>query len=156
LLVIYVDADACPVKDEVYKVAERYQLQVYLVANQPMRIPQDSRIHMVVASADFDAADDWIVEHLTPGDLVITGDILLAQRGVGAQARVIGPKGLEFTEDSIGSAVSDRELMQNLRHMGEQRGPAPMDKKDRSRFLAKLDEVIQSVKRDPRYQKGRD
>lgn len=103
---------------------------------------------MVVASSGFDAADDWIVEQAGPGDIVVTADILLAERCVKRQVRALGPKGVEFTEDSIGSAVATRELMQNLRHMGEMRGgPAPMDKKDRSRFLGKLDEIIQSLKR---------
>lgn len=145
---IYIDADGCPVKDEVYKVAERYQLKVFVVANKYLQVPSSQNIEMVVASTGFDAADDWIVEQVQNGDIVITADILLAERCVKIQARVLGTKGVEFTEDSIGSAVATRELMQNLRHMGEMRGgPAPMDKKDRSRFLGKLDEIIQSLKR---------
>ncbi|WP_413576179.1 YaiI/YqxD family protein [Bdellovibrio sp. HCB290] len=148
MLNIYIDADGCPVKDETYKVAERYQLKVFVVANKYLNVPQSSRIEMVVASTDFDAADDWIVEHAQKGDIVITADILLAERCVKNQVRVIGTKGIEFTEDSIGSAVATRELMQNLRHMGEVRGgPAPMDKKDRSKFLSTLDQVIQQLKR---------
>ena len=103
---------------------------------------------MIVSSSDFDAADDWIVEHAGKGDVAITADVLLAERLVAKAVRVLGPKGIEFTEDSIGSAVATRELMQNLRHMGEMRGgPAPMDKKDRSRFLGTLDQIIQSLKR---------
>jgi uncharacterized protein YaiI (UPF0178 family) len=145
---IYIDADGCPVKDEVYKVAGRYKLHVFVVANKYLNIPIDPKIEMVVASTGFDAADDWIVEHVKVGDIVITADILLAERCVKAQARVLGPKGVEFTEDNIGSAVASRELSQNLRHMGEMRGgPAPMDKTDRSRFLGKLDEIIQKLKR---------
>ncbi|MFV8259673.1 YaiI/YqxD family protein [Bdellovibrio bacteriovorus] len=148
MLNIYIDADGCPVKDEIYKVAERYQLKVFVVANKYINIPASERVEMVVASSGFDAADDWIVEHAGPGDIVVTADILLAERCVKGQVRALGPKGVEFTEDSIGSAVATRELMQNLRHMGEMRGgPAPMDKKDRSRFLGKLDEIIQSLKR---------
>ena len=151
MLNIFIDADGCPVKEETYKVAERYQLKVFVVANKHLSIPSSPKIEMVVASTGFDAADDWIVQNIQAGDIVITADILLAERCVKAKARVLGPKGVEFTEDSIGSAVAHRELMQNLRHMGEMRGgPAPMDKKDRSRFLGKLDEIIQNLKRENR------
>ena len=145
---IYIDADACPVKDETFKVAERYQLQVVLVANKAMAIPPSPLIRMEVVPGNFDAADDWIVEHATRKDVVITTDILLAERLVKNSVRVLGPKGEEFTEDNIGSAVASRELMQNLRHMGEMRGgPAPMDKKARSRFLSELDRIVNAVKR---------
>jgi uncharacterized protein YaiI (UPF0178 family) len=148
MLNIYIDADGCPVKEEIYKVAQRYQLKVFVVANKWLNIPVDGRIEMVVAEAGFDAADDWIVEHAGAGDIVVTADILLAERCVKLKARVLGTKGLEFTEDSIGSAVSTRELMQNLRHMGEVRGgPAPMEKKDKSKFLGTLDQIIQALKR---------
>lgn len=151
MLTIFIDADGCPVKEETYKVSERYQLKVFVVANKYLNIPSSPQIEMVVASTGFDAADDWIVQNIQAGDIVITADILLAERCVKAKARVLGPKGVEFTEDSIGSAVANRELMQNLRHMGEMRGgPAPMDKKDRSRFLGKLDEIIQNLKREYR------
>lgn len=146
MLDIYIDADGCPVKDETYKVAERYQLKVFVVANKSLRVPQDTRIQMIVSSSDFDAADDWIVEQAEKNDIVITSDILLAERCVKNGVRVLGPKG-EFTEDSIGSAVATRELMQNLRHMGERSGPAPLDKKDRSQFLGNLDQIIQKIKR---------
>lgn len=145
---IYIDADACPVKDEVYKVAARYQLSVIVVANQYINVPMSGLIQMEVVSGGFDAADDWIVEQSHAKDIVITADILLADRCVKKQVRVLGPKGEEFTEDNVGSAVASRELMQNLRHMGEMRGgPAPMDKKARSHFLNKLDQIIQSIKR---------
>lgn len=148
MLTIHIDADGCPVKEETYKVAERYQLKVIVVANQPMNTPGSERIKMIVAPAGPDAADDLIVENLQPGDIVITADILLADRGVKKGARVISPKGIEFTEDSIGGAVSDRELMKSLRERGEIRGgPAPMEKKDRSRFLGKLDQIIQAEKK---------
>lgn len=145
---IYIDADACPVKDETYKVAARYQIKTYVVANQYQNIPIDTLIEMKVVSGNFDAADDWIEAQVTSRDIVITTDVLLADRCIKKIARVLNPKGFEFTEDNIGSAVSNRELMQNLRHMGEMRGgPAPMDKKSRSQFLAKLDQIIQSLKK---------
>lgn len=148
MLDIYVDGDACPVKDEVYRVAERYQLKVILVANKWQSHPNDPRHQLVIASSGFDAVDDWIVQHVQPDDIVITADILLADRCVKAQARVLGPKGIEFTEDNVGSAVANRELMQNLRHMGEiTGGPSPMKKTDRSQFLGKLDQIIQSIRR---------
>ncbi len=148
MICIYIDADACPVKDETYKVAARYQIKTYVVANESQRVPFDSLVEMKVVSGGFDAADDWIVEQVTKRDVVITSDILLADRCIKKQARVIDPKGFEFTEDNIGTAVSNRELMQNLRHMGEMRGgPSPMDKKSRSRFLSTLDQVIQSLKK---------
>ena len=135
-------------KDEVYRVAERYKIEVLVVANQWMNVPMSSLIEMKVVSGSFDAADDWIVEQSQANDIVITADILLADRCVKKSVRVIGTKGDEFTEDNIGSAVAGRELMENLRHMGEMRGgPAPMDKKARSRFLSTLDQVIQSIKR---------
>jgi hypothetical protein len=149
MLDIYVDADGCPVREEIYKVADRYQLKVYLVANKRMNIPLNDRYEMVVVSGGFDAADDWIAEHIQPGDIVITADILLADRCVKGQARVLGTKGVEFSEDNIGSAVANRELMKNLRHMGEiTGGPASMQKKDRSNFLGKLDQIIQAIKRN--------
>ena len=145
---IYIDADACPVKDEIYRVAKRYQLKVLVVANQYINLPIAPLIEMIVVKGNFDAADDWIVEQVHNGDIVITADILLADRCVKKSARVLGHKGDEFTEDNIGSAVANRELMQNLRHMGEVRGgPAPMDKKARSKFLGTLDQIIQSLKK---------
>lgn len=148
MLKIYIDADACPVKDEVYKVAARYDLHVFVVANQWINVPISPKIEMMVVDGGFDAADDWIVAKSEAHDIVITADILLADRCVKKQARVIGPKGEEFTEDNVGTAVAQRDLMQNLRQMGEMRGgPAPMDKRARSNFLSKLDQVIQSVKR---------
>lgn len=148
---IYIDGDGCAVKEETYRVAERYQLKVYVVANKWMNVPSDPRIEMVVVSGGFDAADDWIVEHGSAHDIVITSDILLAERCVKKRMAVVGPKGVEFTEDSIGEAVASRELMQNLRHMGEMRGgPAPMEKKDRSQFLGKLDQIIQRLKKNAR------
>lgn len=145
---IFVDADGCPVKEEIYKVAERLQVEVILVANQYMNIPQNELFKMQVVDTGFDAADDWIAEQATPRDLVITVDILLAERCVKKGVRVLGHKGNEFTEDNIGMSVANRELMQNLRHMGENRGgPAPMDKKARSQFLGTLDQILHALKR---------
>lgn len=147
MLDIYIDADGCPVKEETYKVADRYTLNVFVVANKWMACPVDPRIQMKVVSGDFDAADDWIVEQAQKGDIVITGDILLADRCVKKGVRVLGHKGVEFTEDNIGTAVANRELMQNLRYMGETRtGPSPMQKTDRSKFLGKLDQIIQQLR----------
>ena len=145
---IYVDADGCPVKSEVYRVAERYKLPVVLVANKPLNLPMHSDLEMVVVNGAFDAADDWIVENSKPNDIVVTADILLADRCLKKSVRALGPKGVEFTPDNIGSVVATRELLQDLRQSGEMHGgPAPMDKKARSRFLGKLDEMIQSLKR---------
>ena len=135
-------------KQEVYRVAERYSLSVAVVANQRLNLPPNALLEMVVVTGAFDAADDWIVENSEPNDIVITADILLADRCVKKSVRVLGPRGAEFTPDNIGSAVATRELMRDLRDSGEnQGGPPPMDRKARSRFLAKLDEVIQSLKR---------
>lgn len=148
MLDLFIDGDGCAVKEEAYKVAQRYQLKVYVVANKWMNVPADSKIEMVVVTTGgFDAADDWIVERGEKGDIVVTSDILLAERCVKKGMAALGPKGIEFTEDSIGDAVANRELMQNLRFMGEKGGPAPMEKKDRSQFLGKLDQIIQRLKK---------
>lgn len=144
---IFIDADGCPVKDEVYKVAERYKLKVILVANKYMKYPINPLIELQVVTGNFDAADDWIIENSKPHDIVITNDILLADRCIKQKVRALGSKGDEFTKDNIGSMVAMRELNQNLRHMGENRGgPTPMDKSARSKFLGKLDQIIQSIK----------
>jgi uncharacterized protein YaiI (UPF0178 family) len=148
MLEIFVDADGCAVKEETYRVAERHQLIVTLVANKPLNVPLDLRIRMTVVSGGFDAADDWIAEHAGRGDIVITSDILLADRAIKNQARVIGPKGNEFTAENIGNAVGNRELMTHLRQTGEAKGgPAPMGKTDRSQYLAALERVIQAIKK---------
>ncbi|MGE0529280.1 MAG: YaiI/YqxD family protein [Bdellovibrionales bacterium] len=144
---IYIDADGCPVKDEVYKVAARYGIKVFVVANTYLKVPPDPRIELVIVSESFDAADDWIVNKSTERDIVVTSDILLAQRCVNKKARVLGPKGNEFTEDNVGMAVANRELAHNLRLMGEKHGPTAMDKKARSQFLGKLDQIIQALRR---------
>lgn len=148
MIQIYIDADACPVKEETYKVAARYKIKTFVVANQYQKVPLDPLIEMKVVSGDFDAADDWIVQQVTDHDIVITTDILLADRCVKKKARVLNPKGVEYDEENIGSAVANRELMQHLRQLGDMRGgPSPMDKKARSQFLGRLDQIIQSMKR---------
>jgi uncharacterized protein len=148
---IYLDADACPVKEEVYRVARRYEIRVYVVANSPLRVPQDALIELVVVKGGFDAADDWIAERIGVGDIAVTADIPLADRCLRRGARVLGPKGLEFTEDDIGNALATRALLDMLRQSGEfGGGPAPFAKADRSRFLAKLDETIHAIRRDQR------
>ena len=148
MIQIYIDADGCPVKDETYRVAERYKLHVFIVANKWLAFPQNSLFEMIVVPGNFDAADDWIAEHVDHQSIVVTADILLAERCLKKQARVLGSKGEEFTHDNIGMAVSTRELAQNVRLMGEKlRGSSPMDKKARSLYLGKLDQIIQSLKR---------
>jgi uncharacterized protein YaiI (UPF0178 family) len=148
VLIVYVDADACPVKDEVYRVARRYAVRVVVVANAPLRVPPDALVERVVCTG-FGAADDWIAEQAGPGDIVVTADIPLAARCLARQARVLDPKGRPFTDNDIGSALAMRELMGTLRQGGAVTGgPAPMTAKDRSRFLAKLDEAIIAVRRE--------
>ncbi len=145
---IYVDADACPVKAEIYRVAERYGLKVYVVSNSYINVPRDPRIERVVVSDGFDAADDWIAERAGPGDIVVTADIPLADRSLKKGAAAIGSTGVAFTTSSIGMAMASRELMSNLRAMGETTGgPKPMGPRDRSRFLSTLDETVQKLRR---------
>ena len=146
---IFVDADACPVKQEGYRVAIRYRLDVTLVANSWMRVPNEQWITLEVVADGLDAADDWIVEHVQPHDIVVTADILLASRCLKEGARVIGPTGKPFTENNIGDAVATRNLLSELRGAGEiTGGPPPLKKSDRSRFLHQLDEVIQVIRRE--------
>ena len=148
MLHIFVDADACPIKQEIYKVAGRYRLQVTVVANSWMRIPEGSRFSLQVVKDGLDAADDWIADQADVDDIVITADIPLADRCVKKGAQVLSPKGRHFTEDNVGDALATRDLMTDLRSAGEHTGgPAPFQKKDRSRFLQNLDEIIQSVRR---------
>lgn len=147
MLTIYVDADACPVKEEVYRVARRYSIAVKVVANAAMRVPTGDFVEMVVVPG-FGAADDWIADQAGPGDVAITADIPLAARCLVKGALVIDAKGRAFTDNDIGSALAMRELMNDLRQGGEVTGgPAPMTAKDRSRFLSKLDEVVNAVLR---------
>ncbi len=151
MLHIYVDADACPVKPEVYRVASRYRLEVTLVSNSWMRVPKERWIALKLVEEGFDAADDWIVDHVQPHDIVVTADIPLANRCLKEGAHVIGPTGKPFTEDNIGMAVAARDLLSELRSAGGiTGGPPPLTKLDRSRFLQKLDEVIQSIRRNHR------
>lgn len=146
-MIIYIDADACPVKNETYKVAKRYGLKVFVVANQYMNIPMDIDIQMQVVSGDFDAADDWIVEAIREGDILVTSDLLLADRCIKKNAKVLGPKGNELDEENIGSILASRELSSHLRDLGHTNtGPSAMTKKDRSNFLSKLDQIIQKLK----------
>jgi hypothetical protein len=145
---IYIDADACPVKAEVYRVAERYGLKVYVVSNSYLGVPRSPLIELVVVTDSFDAADNWIAERAGPGDIVITADIPLADRSLKAGAAAIGNTGVPFTTASIGMAMANRELLSNLRAMGEVTGgPKPMAPRDRSRFLSALDEAVQKVRR---------
>ena len=147
MLTIYVDADACPVKDEVYRVARRYGMHVAVVANVPLRVPADELIELVVQSG-FGAADDWIAGQAELGDIVITADIPLAARCLAKGARVLDPKGKPFTDNHIGSALALRDLMDELRQGGAVTGgPDAMTPKDRSRFLSKLDEAINAIRR---------
>ncbi len=144
---IYVDADASPVKNEVVRVAKRYGLKVYLVANSGMLVGQDESVEMVIVGGGFDAADDWIAERVADQDIVVTGDIPLASRCLEKGARVIDPRGRVFTGESIGEALANRQLMAYLRDMGDitAGGSAPYSKRDRSRFLQRLDDLIQAV-----------
>lgn len=147
MLTIYIDADACPVKEEIYKVAKRYSMRVAVVANAPLRVPTDPLVELVVRSG-FGAADDWIAENVGQGDIIITADIPLAARCLEKNSQVLSPKGKAFTDSDIGSALALRELMDGLRQGGAiTGGPSAMTQKDRSRFLSKLDETINAVRR---------
>jgi uncharacterized protein YaiI (UPF0178 family) len=140
---IYIDADACSVKKETYKVAVRYGWAVRVVANQYIQTPRSKLIVCITVGQGDDVADDWIAERSGPGDVVVTNDIPLAARCLESGARVLGQKGREFTTESIGGALAGRELSQNLREMGVMTGgPKPMAGDDRARFLVKLDEVL--------------
>jgi uncharacterized protein YaiI (UPF0178 family) len=148
---IYVDADACPVKDEVYRVADRYQWKVIVVANMWLRVPEHPRISRVIVTEGLDKADDWIAEQAGLGDVVVTADVPLADRCVKTGARVLGPAGKAFTPSSIGSDLAMRNLMTSLRETGEIRGGGrPFAKEDRSRFLVALDTAVQAIRRTGR------
>nr|WP_174783989.1 YaiI/YqxD family protein [Desulfosarcina alkanivorans] len=149
VLKIYVDADACPVKPEACKVARRYGLTVTFVSNTRMRIPDPGISTLVVVDGGFDAADDWIAEQVSADDIVVTADIPLAHRCIGKGAGVIGPSGRPFDEENIGQAMAVRDLMADLREAGTiTGGPPPFQKKDRSRFLHGLDQMIQTIIRE--------
>jgi uncharacterized protein YaiI (UPF0178 family) len=144
LLEIFVDADACPVKDEIYVVATRYGVPVTLVTNAAMFVPDGMGVELVVVGRDPDAADDWIVRNLRPGDIVVTADVPLAARSLEAGARALGTTGREFDRENIGGALASRELMSQLRESGEiTGGPRSMSPRDRSRFLSALDALVQ-------------
>lgn len=148
MLHIFVDADACPVKQEVYRVAKRYGLGVTLVAGSWMRFSEENNVTLKVVDQGMDAADDWIVEHVEADDVVITTDIPLAARCVGKGAYVLGPAGKPFTDDNIGPALATRNLLSELRELGEiAGGPLPFSKRDRSRFLEGLDKAINEIRR---------
>ena len=145
---IYVDADACPVKSEVYRVAERHGLKVLVVSNSPIAVPRDPLVERVVVGDAMDAADDWIAARAGPGDIVITADVPLASRGVKAGAVVIAPNGKVFDQDSIGMALATRDLLHERRSAGEiTGGPKSFSSRDRSQFLSALDLAVVRLKR---------
>ncbi len=146
---IFIDADACPVKEEVYRVAGRHRLLTYVVSNSWMRVPDSPLIEQIVVTDGFDAADDWIVENVGRRDVVITSDIPLADRALQKSALVLGPTGKAFTGQSIGMAVAMRELNTHLRQTGEISGyNAAFSKKDRSRFLNILENTLQKLRKE--------
>jgi uncharacterized protein YaiI (UPF0178 family) len=149
---IFVDADACPVKDEIFRVATRCGLKVVLVSNSPLRVPRSPLFEsIVVARGQFDGADDWIVEQITDRDIAITSDIPLAARCLEKGARALDAKGRVYSPESIGDALASRELMTHLRAMGEMGGgPPPFSARDRSTFLQRLDDLIQALRRSRR------
>lgn len=140
---VLVDADACPVKQEVYRVTKRHGLDVLMVSNSWLQVPLESRVELVVVEGGLDVADDWIADHVAAHDIVVTADIPLAARSLEKQALVIDHKGREFTEDMIGDALATREIRSQMRDVGIMTGgPAPFVKRDRSQFLQKLEETI--------------
>jgi uncharacterized protein len=153
-ITLYIDADACPVKEEIYRVAERHAakgtaLKVYVVSNSPIAVPRDEFVERIVVGAGMDEADNWIAERAKRGDIVITADVPLASRCVKADATVIAPNGKPFTKDSIGMTLATRNLMDSLRSAGEiTSGPKPFSPRDRSEFLSALDRAIVRLVRD--------
>ena len=153
-ITIYVDADACPVKAEVYRVAERHALKgvalkVLVVSNSPIAVPRDPMIERVVVGAGMDAADDWIAERAQRGDVVITADVPLASRSIRAGAEAVAPSGRAFTQDSIGLTLATRNLMTDLRSAGAiTSGPKPFGPRERSAFLSALDQAIRRASRE--------
>ena len=147
MLDIFVDADACPVKQEIFRVAKRYGLNVILVSNSWMRTTESSWLELVVVDKGPDVVDDWIVEHAGSDDIVISGDIPLASRCLKNGAQVLGNTGRPFTEDNIGDVLSIRDLLHDLREQGTMiGGPKPFAKKDRSKFLQELDKMIVKIR----------
>jgi len=148
MLTIYVDGDACPVKDEIYRVARRYAMNVVVVANSILRVPNDPLFQFVLQPESFNAADDWIAENAGVGDIVVTADIPLAARCLEKQALVIDSRGRKFTDKEIGSMLAMRDLMGVLRDEGSVRGgPSAMNDRFRSNFLSRLDETVNQVRR---------
>jgi hypothetical protein len=148
---IFIDADACPVKDEVYKVADRYGLTTTVVSNSFIQIPTSPHIERMIVDAGPDVADDWIAERTQPGDIVVTNDIPLADRVLKAGGAAIAPNGRVFTADSIGQALAQRSVAEHLRAIGEMTGgPKPFDRQARSRFLQALDEAVNRERRRQR------
>ena len=148
---IFIDADACPVKDEVYKVAARYGLRTFVVSNSFIQIPASPMIERMIVDAGPDVADDWIAERVAPSDIVITNDIPLADRVIKAGGAAIAPNGRPFTPDSIGSALASRAIGEHIRSMGEVTGgPRPFSPADRSKFLQALDEAVHRERRKAR------
>ncbi|MDQ0509648.1 YaiI/YqxD family protein [Ancylobacter amanitiformis] len=147
-ILIYIDADACPVKDETYRVAARHRLKVFLVSNSYIAVPRDAEVERVIVPAGLDIADDWIAERAEEGDLVITNDVPLAARVVAKGAEAIAPTGKPFTASTIGLQLATRNLMQDLREAGEiTRGPRPFSARDRSEFLQSLERAVMRLKR---------
>lgn len=145
---IFIDADACPVKDETYKVAARYGLKTFVVSNSFIRIPASPMIERMIVDAGPDVADDWIAQEVRPGDIVVTNDIPLADRVLKAGGAAIAPNGRAFTADSIGSALAQRTIMEHIRSTGEiTGGPGAFAAADRSRFLQALDEAVNRERR---------
>lgn len=146
---IFIDADACPVKTEVFRVAKRFELRVVVVANSRMRLPEESWIDLQIVDDRLDAADDWIVERVGGRDIVITGDIPLASRCLKKGARVLGQRGREFTEETIGSDLAIRAILAHIRETWTQTGgPPPFEKRDRSEFLQSLDKIIRNLQKE--------
>ena len=148
MIEFYLDADACPVREEAYKVAERHGLVVHVVTAGNVRVLRDPRIRLILVEAGPDAADDWIADRIRPNDICVTSDIPLAARCLKAGGRALGPSGRRFTPDNIGEALASREIAQHLRELGELGGgPRPLAPRDRSRFLDALEQLVQASKR---------
>ncbi|GAB0116597.1 YaiI/YqxD family protein [Acidisoma sp. 7E03] len=150
MTILFIDGDACPVREEAYRVAERHALHVFVVANgsRPLRPTGRPNVEMITVAEGADVADDWIAERIEPADVCVTSDIPLASRCLARGARAISPKGRVWTEDNIGSALAGRAVAEHLRSVGvDTRGPAALTKEDRSRFLAALDAAVTAARR---------